>query len=729
MVRQSTKTALRAYGWVLPALLLSNAALLLTKTPWLILPAAALLYGFLPGFLLVGLVLGSRGSIHWLEHIVLSGAASYMLSTITVLVVHFLPGPLTLTNTLVPLTLTTLILLLLTLTRGDTAHPPQKGPKSSEAEICLLLVLLILIIAFRFFSLDYSEYQGDETDATEPARLIIAGQSDAPFLQRKGPTQLIVAASFALFRQDWNEFGLRFPFALASGLAILGTYALGRRIIGTRWSFVGAALLAINGVFLSLSRMVHFPGVVSLILVSAVICYYLLNQEADPHQEPRLGVLGLALFGFGLLSHYDAALIGLVLAYLYLDKHPMSQWKWQTQRPLIIATVAVALVLLAYYVPFVTHPNFTDTLRKYMQNGISPERAPYNNLSNYLATSTFYNSIYYEAVLALGLLVAAAVSLREQFKPMPLTPQEHKSSSPRLGVTGHPLFPWVIWMLYFIGLVGSAVVPSWLQVGNFPFSLFLVLPAAVVLTFNRSQPIGLRTLFLWFNCYVFVYAFLLRKPGLHFYCLFPAWVLLAAWGVGKLGTWSHSFVKGWAIALGAIVLGAILLYHPYMLVIKTSPEYALSYPEHRNVVYWNTLTDKPGRFFGLPHRSGWKGVGYLFSQAILQGDYRSNEKEEIVNWYLGKGPSEAERPTYYFISDNPTLGEEKQDYPKELLASAYREIGNILMYESDQRLHIYQLAPIDKNIGDYYDRDLAPLYDQVIGLSLPEQRREAWRLP
>ena len=518
-----------------------------------------------------------------------------------------------------------------------------------------------------------------------------------------------------MFARSFDEFALRFPFALASGWAIVGTYVLGRRLWGASLGLLTAALLALNGIYLGFSRMVQYQGVVALVSVAAVLCFYLLNRGGDRRMEPALGMLGLGLWGVGLLSHYEAGLIGAVLAYLYLQKYPVSSWRWQQIRPLVISGCVLVLVLLAYYVPFVSHVHFTDTFQRYTEIRISPDRMPFNNLGDYLTSSLFYNSIYYETVMALGLLLAAWCGLQHVLAQRGDSVQSGRAIP----------FSWtalVVWGALSVGLVVGALKPTWLQVGGVHISLFLVLPAMVLLTFNGRLPLGVKMAFLWFDVYLVAYAFLIRIPGLHYYTLLPAWALLCAWGIGQAmqqltNRWP---LCRWGFAAAGIVLGALLLYHPYLLFVRTIPEYALSYPEYGNAAYWNTSAERPERFFGLPHRSGWKTVGYLFEQGVLAGDYRSNEKEEITTWYTRRGLSGAERPEYYLIADNATEKAHKQDYPAELIEAEYEEIGGVSV-SAEQRLHIFQRKPIGDSYEILPDEAYSGAYLRLMGLNLPQE--------
>ena len=693
-----THALVGSYGWVLIAGVLCNLALFLGKSTWLSLVAGAVLYGFLPGCLLMRAVFGRQGSGREVERAVLSAASSYLLSTLVILAVHFAPGPLTLIDIVAALDVTILILLVLNWARSRPLSRPESPLVVRRVEIGLLLAVVLLTLALRFVSLSYSEYQGDEIDVTRLSRLTLAGQDDALLLHRKGPVELVVAASFACFTRSFNELGLRFPFALASVWAVLGAYVLGRRLLGPRVGVAAALLLALNGILLGFSRMVQYQGVVALTLVSAVLCFYRLSREASPEREVRYGILGLALLGFGLLTHYEAGLIAFVLLLLYLDRRPLAGWRWSIVRPLVIAGGLIVLALAAYYVPFALHPHFSDTFRRYTQIRIGLDRAPFNNLSDYLTSGLFYNSIYYEIGMTAGLLMAAWVALRR--------------TSPRSA------WPILAWALLALGLVGSAVAPSWVKIGSFRLGIVLVLPALLLLALRRGNPIAVRLLFVWFGVYLIAYAFLIRTPGLHYYTLVPAWALLAAWGlvvaVRRLGPTPW----GWGFVGLLAVVGALCVYHPYLLFLGASPEYAMTYPLYRSPLFWDTSNGLPDRFFGLPHRSGWKGLSYLFADSTLQGDYRSNEKADIAGWYMRRLPTEAERPSYYLISDNPTEKEHNQDYPRDLLASAYHEIGAISV-AGKPRLHIYRLGDAGSPLGTRADERLASLYDQITGLSLP----------
>jgi hypothetical protein len=398
-------------------------------------------------------------------------------------------------------------------------------------------------------------------------------------------------------------------------------------------------------------------------------------------------------------------------------------------------------------VPFVLHPHFARTFESYTAIRISPERGPYNNLPSYFVSNVFYNSIYYVVTMTAFLIVACVESVWRGLKPKglgssQLAPPGRQSQDP--GADCHPLraskkkefavLAIVILVLFVAGLVGSILFPSLLTLRGVKYSFLLFLPFFITLWLGKGMSVERRAVFLWFFSYLIFYAFIIRVPGLHYYCLSPAWAIIAALGLER---WilnsppaGHPRARdGFAIRRSptvlftltcttAMVIYALSAFYTYVLFVRTDPEYALSYPQHRMPLYWNTHQERPRRFFGLPHKSGWKTIGYLYKAGILQGDYRTNEKSEISGWYTSQEPSPAERPRYYFIAENPTQKEHKQDYPREVLQREYQVIGTVTV-GGRPRLHIYELKELTAQEGEviYYESEAhEPLYDQAFAL-------------
>jgi len=437
---------------------------------------------------------------------------------------------------------------------------------------------------------------------------------------------------------------------------------------------------------------------VVLALTLAFYCFYRLNQVDDSRLASRYQLLGAGFFAFSLLAHYEAALTGLPLLFLYWQRYGRRFLK-DNRGTLLLSTGLVVIILAAYYVPFVLHPHFAQTFEGYTTIRISPEQGPYNNLPSYFVSNVFYNSIYYVVTMTVFLIVACVESVWRDLRPRGLAI--------------------AILLLFVAGLIGSILFPSLLTLGGVKYNLLLFLPFFIALWLGRGMSAERRAVFLWFFSYLIVYGFIIRVPGLHYYCLSPAWAIIAALGLERVYLIIHKPMALLALTcIAAVVICALSAFYTYVLFVRTDPEYALSYPQHRIALYWNTHQERPQRFFGLPHKSGWKTIGYLYKAGTLQGDYRTNEKSEIAGWYTGQEPSQAERPRYYFISENPTQKEHKQDHPRELLQSEYQMVGTVTV-GSRPRLRIYELKELTAQEGEvthYESEAYEPLYDQVFAL-------------
>jgi 4-amino-4-deoxy-L-arabinose transferase-like glycosyltransferase len=687
-------TSARGNKWIgcigiITAVMLANAVILWTDVTPLRLLAGVVLFAFLPGLLAIELLLPPGASPEMLERVLLGTGVSCFLSALVVLIIHFLPGPISPLSLLLGLDFLTALLLILRFGQRDLYWPTFNLPD----RLSLILTALVLLLAcfYRFASLGYSEYQGDEIDVTSLAQAAISGQDDAFFWHKKGPAELAVATAFALFTSSFDEFALRCPFALASTLAVLAAFLLASRMFNRRVASLAGGLLAIEGVTLGFSRMVQYHGVVVLALTLTFYCFYRLNQVDDSRLAARYQFLGTGFFAFSLLAHYEAALMGLPMLFLYWQRVGRHSLK-DNRRTLLISIGVIAIVLAVYYVPFVLHPHFAQTFESYTTIRISPERGPYNNLPTYFVSNVFYNSVYYVITMTLFLVVACVESVWHGLRPRGLAI--------------------AILALFVLGLIGSILLPSLLTLGGVKYNILLFLPLFIAFWLGRDISIERRAVFLWFFSYLIFYAFIIRVPGLHYYSLSPAWAILAALGLETAYLNAHKLT-----ALLALIY-ALSAFYTYVLFVRTDPEYALSYPQHRIALYWNTHQERPLRFFGLPHKSGWKTIGYLYEASTLQGDYRTNEKSEVASWYTGQEPSLAERPRYYFIAENPTQKEHKQDYPKELLKSEYQAIGTVTI-GGEPRLHIYELKELTAQEGEaiFYEGEVyESLYNQVSAL-------------
>jgi len=703
----------RDYLAIAALLALSNIFLLFTNSLFLRLLGGVTLFCFLPGLLLINLLFPKSDSFSLLERLLLSAGASYVFSTFCVLAVHFMPGEITLTSICIALDGLVSALLALNVLLHKAAAGRLDDGWSSEKVLLQIVLLVTLAAFFRFAYLGYSEYQGDEVMVASVAREAIVGRDDALFLHRKGPTEASIAIAFALFADGFDEFVTRFPFALASFLGIMTTYLIGREFFDSFIGFTAGLLLTIEGIFRGISCIVQFPGVVVLMLTLSVYCFYRFYQ-ADDKWSNRWQILGAIFLAFGLLTHWDIVLVLPTLAFLYLSRYGLRSLK-ENALSLIGSLSVIAIMLLAFYVPFVLHPYFRKTLLYLTQEIMGAGQGPYNNLYWYTSYSIFYNSIYYVACMS-GLLVIVVVrELRRVFRQK--------------------------WMVYLVsasfmaGLVVPVFLPTGLSAEGANYSFILFLPWVFTLLFPRKITTETKAIFFWFFTYFLVCSFAIREPNLHYYLFSPAWAIIAGLGlkrvydfdfrrliVGLFGRRIPRDVR--AIYRRGILLLLVLLYglftfYTYLIFIQHDPVYIAGFAERKHPLYWTPQVSYPrSGLFGFPHKSGWKTIGYLYRTGVLRGDYMSNEKRQISRWYIGERLRDEGMPRYFFFDEDAArVREDAGKYSKEAIGEYYDLMGRVWVH-GEAKMFIYEDKRFSSRASpvDYLSEDYEPRYDELASL-------------
>jgi hypothetical protein len=645
-----------------------------------------------------------------LERVLLGAGASYLLSSLSVLAVHALPGEITLGLLCLALDALVLLLLFVSFFVPLPSSQPETVGVGEDSLLFreMLLVTLLVTVAgfFRFFYLGYSEFQGDEVSVVSAAVEAILGHDDILFLQRKGPVETLVTMAFILFTQGFDEFTLRSPFALASFLGVVTTYMIGRRMFGSGVGFIAGMLFAIEGITLAFSRMVQYQGVVVLMLALCVYCFYRFHGVVDSGLAHRYQFLGAAFLAFGLLTHYDVGPVALLIALLYLSKYGL-RFRRGDVLTLLGSLAVAAAILLVFYLPFVLHPRFSETGSYVAQSRLGIGQGPYNNLGTFISYSIFYNSTYYVALMMVLLAVGVTGAL----------------------VKGlfHKLMAYLLSASFAVALFLSALFPSMVSVDQVSYAFVLFLPAAIGLVLSRQLKAGERIILLWFFAYFVVYCFMVREPGLHFYTLSVAWAILG--GIVLDGSYRYVLshfgpVVGRGVGLACLLLYALLVGYTYVFFIQTDPAYAMTFPRHVSWLYPTPLKEVPrsGRF-GVPRLAGWKATAWLYHAGMLRGSYDTNERSRTPEWYMRLPRHDTRPPRYVFF--NPSVKLEGKSW-KDTLESIERfytlwgevTVGGrtgLLIYED--RNFFAGGPPVRYALEDY-----APRYDMQIA-SLAARRR------
>jgi hypothetical protein len=155
-----------------------------------------------------------------------------------------------------------------------------------------------------------------------------------------------------------------------------------------------------------------------------------------------------------------------------------------------------------------------------------------------------------------------------------------------------------------------------------------------------------------------------------------------------------------------------------MVFLQTDPEYRSTYPAHRHPAYWTPYGDTLPQLtaFGFPYAAGWKVVGSLFQRGILEGDYDSNDKAMVTQWYTRGEVRCKLEPHYYFLADNVP---DEQPVPLNTIAEEYDLIG-VISVGGSPKLRMYERSPaIPGEAGHYLLDDWNASFDSdVSGPSL-----------
>jgi 4-amino-4-deoxy-L-arabinose transferase-like glycosyltransferase len=553
---------------------------------------AVILFCVLPGALIVSRALAlasaDRKAPPWPEVLLLGSAVSYLVTTTIVLLLGYVPQPITYAALLGVCDV--IILVVLYLNYRSRLQLWSRSPVSLDRSNAgtVALVLVVLLAAFvRLGNLGYGEYVGDEIDVVYRARQAILGNQEELFLQRKGPVQIMVTAAFALGTNSFDELPLRLPFALASVLSVATLYLLGASAWNRRVGLLAAAALAIDGVVVGFSRVVQYGGVVLLTLVVIVYCLHRMSTSEEAGLRRRYLSLALILLASALLAHYEAAMVAVPMAML-LFRERKRVFARENLKELTVAVVIVLALLVVFYVPFVLHPHFSETTDAYANVQMGFGEGPFNNVGRFVGTNIFYNSVYYMVLAALlwGLGTFAVLS-----RALP--------ARWRAGA-------YVAVALVVAGTILSLIAPGSLASEGRSWALVCFVPALALAVWFASPKRIEQAMFAWFFTVFIVSTFLVKTQHLHFYTMAPSAALVAALGLdwvitkGRLPQLNAVRWVAWAAGVGVY---AVLAGYLYLVFVQTSPQYAVDFPDHRSSLYWTPQTEfPPGGFFGFPDR-------------------------------------------------------------------------------------------------------------------------------
>ena len=584
------------------------------------------------------------------------------------------------------------------------------------------LILLLVAGFLRFTNLGYAEFQGDEGRAVLRAAAVMQGYENALFLHRKGPVEILLPTLVYAMTGHLTEATARLPFALANLTGIIAIFVLGWRMFNPLAGWVAALFLALDGYFIGFARIVQYQSVVILTSVLVVlILYRLVHNPAGLRRY--LGLVAF-LLATGVLAHYEAALV--IVPGLYL------LWEvWQQHKPphfvlsLALALSVAGATAATFYAPYLLNPAFQNTYA-YLTDERIGGRFPYNNLSDFFLRTTLYDTTY--AVLLLVGLTTLAL-LRVYWRTFAA--------------------PWR-WLWSGITLIGLALTfakYNWLTIGatDYTFVFFLMLFASAVLlpqkkvnepsdklVVTTAPPIPYsptpllpyspapRTLWLWFGVLFVLSLFFVGKPRTHVYVFFMPWVLIAGMVVAdywqilrtRWGTNRANIVAGLAASLLIALFGS----YAYWYFVDNQVEIYRTWAVNRPAGFWTVYNQPDDRsLFGFPLQNGWKTVGMLYADGILQGPYETNDVDNwVTDWYVHGVDRCLRDQQYYILADSL---ERKSQARKQALLQKMQQgyhLWGTVMVNYQPRLQIYQKGGTVTEPQFFPSETYAQRFDQIL---------------
>jgi 4-amino-4-deoxy-L-arabinose transferase-like glycosyltransferase len=401
----------------------------------------------------------------------------------------------------------------------------------------LIFLALVLLVAsfFRFASLGYSEFQGDEIKAMTPAARVLEGDPGALMLERKkGPAEILSPMMLWRLTETTDEASARLPFAVAGLSTIATVLLLGRKLGGNPAGIAAAGVAALNGMLIAFSRIVQYQAIVLWMSALAVLCAW----EWYERGQTRWALLTGVFTGIGLLAHYDALAVLPMLAYVALFSFSHTSTSGRRQewwRDVLLGVLCTVSLVALFYGPYMLTSQVSETggyLRGRIGEGLFK-----NRIDSFLTYSIFYCSFLYVALT--GGLSLAFMAWRVY-----RAPALRRIASARIWVPG----------LMVSAAVAMMMWPAELTIGAFdlaPLAWLLIFLAAILLP-EPSHP--LQGVLIWLAVTFVGYNFLLTYPKTHIYGIFLPWSLLAGTALAALwNSWKPAKLR----SAGIVLVGAL----------------------------------------------------------------------------------------------------------------------------------------------------------------------------
>ena len=714
--------------WAIGLIVAVVANLLIFSPVPLLLKTCALLLlaGLLPGALLVEMLIGRSAAPPPLaERILYSIGASYSSMVLIMLAISYLPGGASRLLTL--FVFDAWLLALLALCYWRTNHfsavnvnrdinadhsplrlrlfAPLRLDVAKPGWLAVGLFSILLVGGFlRFTHLGYAEFQGDEARLALRAAEVIQGYENALFVHQKGPTEILLPTVVYALTGQLTETVARLPFTLANLTALFALFLLGWRLLGPAAGWAAALLLALDGYIIGFARVVQYQSIVLLMVILVVLIFYRL--ACQPKALTRYLVLAALLLATGLLSHYEAALVAFPVGYLLWRIWRGGVPLGRLARALVLPGLLGAVLIASFYLPFILKPSFANTFAYLTSYRMGGGGSMFNHLAEFFARTTVYSSTYYLLTL-IGLAVIGLIQIYAR------------------NLTGG--LRWLAATLIVAGMALTFRSANWLTLAGTDYTWLFFAALLISAWCLPKFPPAERVVWLWFGAPMVLALFFTAIPNTHVYGFFIGWMLVAGLVIQRgWQTLARFLSVPTAQRIAApLAVAVILLFgtYEYWYFVYNRVEVLRTWPINRPRGYWvNYAMPVDVAIFGFPLNNGWKAVGELYAAGILEGNYTTNTRDVVAEWYTrGAHFCARDVPNYFMLANpvEPGLAAATAELRRQIQAD--HELFGTVRVQGRPALEIYQIGKNGITPQQFALENYAPHFDQQ--LTMPHFER------
>ena len=147
----------------------------------------------------------------------------------------------------------------------------------------------------------------------------------------------------------------------------------------------------------------------------------------------------------------------------------------------------------------------------------------------------------------------------------------------------------------------------------------------------------------------------------------------------------------------------------YWMFAHNQVEVLRTWEENRPAGYWTPMKEaRQNAIFGFPFKNGWKVVGALYADGMLDAPFARNGKRGVSNWYT-RFASECSRDAKYFVFTpwNEPTNKGLTDPPQRPTAEEGYSLIHVVTVNGEPRLEIFErdadtdTQPVVHDIADY----------------------------